>query len=133
MKVLEAPPVRKPMKGPKCWVDDATITSEKEIVNDDEVLSQSSKPGSPICKSPAKSNVSFKNLENNLVNENFQTLPEPVKKEETMVLEEVEQYISNGLPPFICPSSEEKSRQEAIKEWLAKCCFDSASRCVPLL
>ncbi|XP_052065989.1 uncharacterized protein LOC127705681 isoform X1 [Mytilus californianus] len=133
VKVIETPPVRKPLKGPKCWVDDATITSEKEILNDDENISQTSKPGSPTCKSPAKSNVSFKNQGESPDIDNVQTLPEPVKKEQCLVLEEVEQYIPNGLPSFICPSSEERSRQEAIKDWLAGCNFGSASRCVPLL
>jgi hypothetical protein len=47
VKVVEIPVVRKPLKGPKCWVDDATITSEKELVNEDEIASPSSKSGSP--------------------------------------------------------------------------------------
>lgn len=133
VKVVEAPPVRKPLKGPKCWVDDATITSEKEIVNEEELASQTSKPGSPVlCKTPTKPSVNFKSQVENPEVEIVQTLPEPVKKESSIVLEEIEQYVPNGLPTFICPSSEEKSRQEAIKDWLAKCSFDSASRCVPL-
>ncbi|KAL8583488.1 hypothetical protein ACOMHN_066239 [Nucella lapillus] len=36
------------------------------------------------------------------------------------------------LPRFMCPSSESKSRQAAIKEWLAKTSFASACRTVPL-
>ncbi|KAL8572269.1 hypothetical protein ACOMHN_022505 [Nucella lapillus] len=37
------------------------------------------------------------------------------------------------LPRFLCPSSESKSRQAAIKEWLAKTSFSSACRTVPLM
>lgn len=133
VKVVEIPVVRKPLKGPKCWVDDATITSEKELVNEDEIASPTSKSCSPsLCKTPTKSTVNFKSLLENPGIENIQTLPEPVKGEHSMVLEEMEQYTPNGLPSFICPSSEEKSRHEAIKDWLSKCSFNSASRCVPL-
>lgn len=131
VKVIETPPPPKPLKGPKCWVDDATITSEKDILNDEENIcniSQTSKPGSPTGKTQTKHQVKIEIGET----ENIQTLPEPVKKMDTLVLEEVELVTTNGLPPYICPSSEERSRQEAIKDWLAKCSFDSANRCVPM-
>lgn len=37
------------------------------------------------------------------------------------------------LPPFICPSSEKKSRQAALKDWLAHTCFESGHRVVPIV
>ncbi|XP_076440984.1 uncharacterized protein LOC143280236 [Babylonia areolata] len=37
------------------------------------------------------------------------------------------------LPRFLCPSSESKSRQAALKEWLAKTSFATACRTVPLM
>lgn len=37
------------------------------------------------------------------------------------------------LPKFVCPSSVRKSKQAAIKEWLATTNFRHAERCVPLL
>lgn len=37
------------------------------------------------------------------------------------------------LPKFLCPSSELKSKQAAIKDWLARTNFVYSSRCVPLL
>ena len=38
-----------------------------------------------------------------------------------------------SLPDYICPSSEEKSRQAAVKEWIEKSSFPWALRTVPLL
>ena len=38
-----------------------------------------------------------------------------------------------ALPRFMCPSSESKSRQAAIKEWLAKTSFSTACRTLPLI
>ena len=37
------------------------------------------------------------------------------------------------LPKYICPSSEEKSKQARIKDWLEKTSFAWANRNVPLL
>lgn len=37
------------------------------------------------------------------------------------------------LPRFLCPSSEKKSKQVAIKEWLAKTSFATACRTVPIM
>ena len=38
-----------------------------------------------------------------------------------------------SLPDYICPSSEKKSRQAAVKEWIEKSSFPWALRTVPLL
>ena len=38
-----------------------------------------------------------------------------------------------SLPDLICPSSEEKSREAAVKEWIEKSSFPWALRTVPLL
>lgn len=38
-----------------------------------------------------------------------------------------------SLPDFICPSSEEKSRQAAVREWIEKSSFPWALRTIPLL
>ena len=38
-----------------------------------------------------------------------------------------------SLPDYICPSSEEKFRQAAVKEWIEKSSFPWALRTVPLL
>ncbi|XP_046585342.1 uncharacterized protein LOC124292316 [Haliotis rubra] len=39
----------------------------------------------------------------------------------------------NVFPTFVCPSSEKKSRQTALKYWLANTCFSCADRRVPLV
>lgn len=37
------------------------------------------------------------------------------------------------LPPFLCPSSEKKSREAALKDWLSKTCFRSGHKPVPVV
>ena len=37
------------------------------------------------------------------------------------------------LPDYICPSSEDKSRQAAVREWIERSSFPWALRTVPLL
>jgi hypothetical protein len=70
--------------------------------------------------------------------------PEPVK-EEVKVEEPAPQEnikvlslheLQDGeaeLPKYICPSSEEKSKQARVKDWLQKTGFAWANRNVPLL
>ena len=37
------------------------------------------------------------------------------------------------LPDFVCPSSEEKSKEVLVKEWLSRCNMSYAKRSLPLL
>ncbi|XP_076462394.1 uncharacterized protein LOC143294795 isoform X2 [Babylonia areolata] len=46
---------------------------------------------------------------------------------------EEEEEEEAALPRFLCPSSESKSRQAALKEWLVKTSFSAACRTVPLM
>ena len=64
---------------------------------------------------------------------NQMELEDKMKEEvQVVTLQELrEQKIE--LPNFICPSSEDKSRQSRIKDWLEKTTFTWASRAVPLL
>ncbi len=54
-----------------------------------------------------------------------------VKPEQITVvhLKDIDQY---QLPGFICPSSETKSREAAVKDWLKKTTFPWALRSLPL-
>ena len=56
----------------------------------------------------------------------------PVLEQELSIVKENEEE-EVILPRFVCPSSETKSRQEAIKEWLAKTSFSTACRTLPLM
>ncbi|XP_071119097.1 uncharacterized protein [Haliotis cracherodii] len=47
--------------------------------------------------------------------------------------EDIKDIPENAFPAFLCPSSEKKSRQTALKYWLANTCFSCADRRVPLV
>jgi hypothetical protein len=65
---------------------------------------------------------------NEIKQEDKENTPIISKEEDDVTAEE---YIE--LPKFLCPSSELKSKQAAIKDWLARTNFNYSSRCVPLL
>ena len=153
------------LKGPKCWVDDATVTSEQsEEEHEEEVVEAEPAPqlkgvlksvlnmkqntgmlAKVIASKEAHSGIS-KDLnrtgKGNNIKESVKEIPkpapetveqEPVPQEPVKEDRELEVEKPVSLPPFLCPSSERKSREAAIKDWLASCCFDSASSVVPLI
>lgn len=70
---------------------------------------------------------------NNIVNSSSENVvkTETDDKKADELPEEVEEVIR--LPPFLCPSSERKSREAALKDWLAHTCFRSGHDVVPIL
>lgn len=144
------------LKGPKCWVDDATITSEpSDTEGADEAdgaehdpLDNGDKKLKPdhICApkdnkqqngditndSKAVGEVNGKENENLLLNElhtNMGCTEDVIVKATEPEVKEPEVH----LPPFLCPSSERKSREAALKDWLSNTCFQSGNRHVPLV
>ena len=119
------------LKGPHCWVDDATVTSdtsEQELADPGD--SKKTEVGkTPLVKRPSQQELHKIKTENN-ENETKQTIEKDNPINDLNLDEETETY---NFPPFLCPSSEKKSREAAIKEWLAHTCFRSAHRGVPMV
>ncbi|KAK6180199.1 hypothetical protein SNE40_012391 [Patella caerulea] len=145
-------PRRKKVR-PRCWVDDVTVSSDPSVHTNpteaeleetadinlekppDQIVdagASAEHPTLPVPKPHSPPTVEFKDP---LVTE----VPEERLIAEEAVLEDVnvinlddlkEQKIE--LPKFICPSSETKSRQTAIKDWLASTSFTCANRQIPL-
>lgn len=188
----EAINVKLVLKGPHCWVDDATITSDlsedegedtvdrincisgqsqqADIIADKQnsaqkpdnisklkafqknIVTTNTKPlASPTLKQTnqqAMKDAFDKTLQsvqskptdiinndnnNEIINSQTQKLDNEVNNtDETNVMEE---FTGNEilLPTFICPSSEKKSREAALKDWLAHTCFRTGIRSVPVL
>lgn len=181
------------LKGPHCWVDDATITSElSEDENEDNpeatntAAVQDLQPNGNTERLNNTQNVDntskLKTVMKNSVNSTIktqtnttalkQTNQQAMKNAFENTLQKVQSQ-QNGvanvdinraesfaktqavekegirttheetgddkkeheikLPPFICPSSEKKSRQAALKDWLAHTCFESGHRVAPIL
>ncbi|XP_062622181.1 serine/arginine repetitive matrix protein 1-like [Saccostrea cucullata] len=120
-KIVKEPEVKKPLKGPHCWVDDMTITSEpvQELAEENQ---QNTGEGTQSRLCSAKSNE-IKNI-GQVGKEN---VPLTSNGDETPAEDHIE------LPKFLCPSSELKSKQAAIKDWLARTNFAYSGRCVPLI
>lgn len=177
-KVVEPEPEPEPvkvklvLKGPHCWVDDATITSDQsecdqvdspeqdgygnadtpetnqqaaKATDDTKSLSKlkpSLKQNSNIQKQPVDKNTKQvkeafeKVVQEAKTEQQGQTTPNEVMDpnnndqvkteaaeqnlgEPVNTKEEVEEEKHLPLPDFICPSSEKKSREAAVKLWLA--------------
>lgn len=118
-KEEKKPEIKKPLKGPHCWVDDMTITSEPPI----ELTEGQQNTGEETqCRlGSAKSNEI--------------KAPAPEDKENLPLTKNTDDVIEDHieLPKFLCPSSELKSKQAAIKDWLSRTNFTYSSRCVPLI
>ena len=119
-------------------MDDATITSD--ISDQEQANLGTSSPRdrkkqdagiAPLVKRASqqelcKTENKIENVENvNKVDTDKQAQLDILGTDET-----IETY---NFPPFLCPSSEKKSREAAIKDWLAHTCFQTAHRGVPML
>lgn len=110
----------KKLKGPRCWVDDVTVSSGSSVKGGcdrppetESTLAMNDLSGMKRCESN-----DVENFEMDMGNKRTD-------------------YIKNftylNLPSFVCPSSGKKSQQIAVKEWLIKHNFLCANRNVPLL
>lgn len=120
-KEEKKPEVKKPLKGPHCWVDDMTITSEPVNEPGDDTQ-QNAGEGTQSRLNSAKSNERKPPGQ-----EDKENLPVVITNADDVIEDHIE------LPKFLCPSSELKSKQAAIKDWLARTNFNHSSRCVPLI
>ncbi|XP_069126058.1 uncharacterized protein [Argopecten irradians] len=125
--VVKPPEVRKPLRGPKCWVDDATVTSEcDDNVDNDQTTGDGIRPVS-AAKSTTTPDKPVADTIDNVEQQQCQT---------AHVVDSDTEYVDDGpsyLPKFLCPSSIRKSKHAAVKEWLANTNFDHADRSVPLM
>lgn len=119
------------LKGPHCWVDDATITSDtSEQEQTDQTGSPRDSKKQEVGKTPLVKRTSQQEL---CKTENVNKIE---IERQTAIIDEVavdETTDTYSFPPFLCPSSEKKSREAAIKDWLAHTCFQTAHRGVPML
>ncbi|KAK3580993.1 hypothetical protein CHS0354_007027 [Potamilus streckersoni] len=123
--------MKKPLRGPHCWVDDVSVTSE--VLTNPELLDVG---GTQV---PLKGQESEAEVQNECavptndkdVKGNLQD--EARKRAETTLvnLSKIKEDIR--LPDFICRTSERKSRDTAVKDWLASTNFRYGNRSVPLL
>ena len=119
--VPKEPKVKVVLKGPHCWVDDATVTSESDAgktqtlddVTNSGVVVQTDAQGTP---SPSKVCVQIQDNVNPGVEQEYEENIEPIV-----------------LPKYLCPSSEKKSKEAAIKDWLFSSHFDYARGSIPLI
>ena len=100
---------------PRTWVDDISITS---TTSRDTAKSQNQSETNRAAAQP---------------DGDHPVLPEPPNKppEAEEILEPIED--EPQFPEFICPSSEDKSREYAVRLWLANSDFSRAVKTVPLL
>lgn len=181
------------LKGPHCWVDDATVSSDQ---SDHEDLQIPEEPPAPVeeppppppepvpekvetknkkgkkgkgksvlknskdkskkeqsrenAKSEASNEVSKQPIEkvieiaktetvsqdktvNNIAEPEVKPISDVNGNEFKEEVIEEEKEVEIKLPSFICPSSERKSREAALKNWLATTCFSSGHREIPIL
>ena len=126
------------LKGPHCWVDDATITSDisdQEQANLDTNSPRDRKKQGPnvaplVKRTSQQELCKTENKTENVENVNKVDAEKQAPTDEIATDEKIETY---NFPPFLCPSSEKKSREAAIKDWLAHTCFQTAHRGVPML
>ncbi|ESP00541.1 hypothetical protein LOTGIDRAFT_157815 [Lottia gigantea] len=138
----EKPRPRKSRRSrPKCWVDDVTVSSEPSVhltpevpvEPEDKEVGQTGTEQHPTLPEPPVKTAA--QLAEELLNPDDVVggdNPELVREEFNILnLEDVKER-QIELPKFLCPSSEEKSRQVAIKDWLAGTCFTSARHQIPM-
>lgn len=125
---------------PRCWVDDVTISSLslEDGVHADLTMYRDKPQNEPKSVSFAKDIESgqppFESSQvNTPTNMEYDANMETNNKNAKMLtLSELQEH-DLPLPRYICPSSESKSREIAIKEWLASSRFLCANRNVPLV
>ncbi|CAH1774918.1 unnamed protein product [Owenia fusiformis] len=93
-------------KKPKCWVDTATIS---------DIIDENSKGRSK--------------------NQNSKNAKKKKKMEEEMLIVTLDDIQDEELPlpDYICPSSADKSKEAAIRNWLKETKFTTANKTLPLL
>ena len=136
-------------KVPRCWVDDATVSSEGSHTKEESPESNNllSIPGKKKSRSKAGSKSksgsvrSFKSRNSSRSKHSVRGKKKDVqrvtiKDEVSLVSDkptEEKKTDEYEFPDFICPSSEEKSREAAVKNWLANVNFPVSARHVPLM
>ena len=145
-KVPEPEPEVKPvhvkikLKGPHCWVDDATVTSDISDQDPTDIADVNQINPTEVQKTPEVGKTP-------LIKRSSQLELQKVEKTE-VVESDHKQSVENSiapdvinlseiseenLPSFLCPSSERKSREAAIKDWLSHTCFRSGHKGVPIV
>ncbi|KAL3869752.1 hypothetical protein ACJMK2_042393 [Sinanodonta woodiana] len=124
--------IKKPLRGPHCWVDDVSVTSE--LPTNPEVLDID---GTQVTLKGQESKADAQNecavLTDDKDVKGALQYEAKTRAETTLVnLSESKEEVIR-LPDFICRTSERKSRDAAVKDWLASTNFRYANRCVPLL
>ena len=132
------------LKGPHCWVDDATITSDISEEDSDEIhatdtdhikateTQQTTEVGkNPLVKRSSQLGLQTHEKKEVQESDNKQIVENDAESDTSIInLSEISQY---NLPSFLCPSSERKSREAAIKDWLNHTCFRSGHKAVPIV
>ncbi|XP_021340362.1 uncharacterized protein LOC110441514 isoform X2 [Mizuhopecten yessoensis] len=129
--VVKEPEVKKPLRGPKCWVDDATVTSEcdDKAENEQTTTTDGNRPVSAAKSILEKRATDTPEPINNAVVQQDQAEHAALIDSDVEGADEGPSY----LPKFLCPSSVRKSKHAAVKDWLATTNFSRADRSVPLL
>ena len=137
---------KSPLKSRQCWVDNVSIASSfPEIVQDTQLYEMPSSAAAVAANQNVLDGVNNLQLDATIgsntcaikkdvcIDKDAKSLKfSPTDKNAVMSLEDLHnQRLS--LPDFICPSSEEKSRQAAVREWIENSSFPWALRTVPLL
>ncbi|XP_033736616.1 uncharacterized protein LOC117324895 isoform X2 [Pecten maximus] len=130
--VIKVPEVKKPLRGPKCWVDDATVTSEfDEKTDNGQMTADDNCPVSVV-----KSITTLDNRLTDTVDPVNNVELQQCQEENPVPIDSDVEGAEDGpsyLPKFLCPSSIQKSKHAAVKEWLNTTNFNHAERYVPLL
>ncbi|XP_067678674.1 uncharacterized protein [Haliotis asinina] len=124
-----------PQKGLSSQIEGSKLNRQKSSANLIEGPKNTQKETSNFVDG-----AKLKRSGSGLVNVNEQVGSETVPGELDGDVEDAEKGIGdfkdvpeNVFPTFLCPSSEKKSRQTALKYWLANTCFSCADRRVPLV
>lgn len=99
----------------RTWVDDISVSSDGK-----------KSPAGTERGDSAKSRAA-----RGVAGEATAVLPEPPPKQVVIEAEEIDE--DPQPPSYICPSSANKSREYAVKVWLAKTDFSRAPTTVPLV
>ncbi|XP_060085949.1 uncharacterized protein LOC132565326 [Ylistrum balloti] len=130
--VVKAPEVKKPLRGPKCWVDDATVTSEcEDKAENEQTTSEGNRP-----VSAAKSLTISDKRTTDIIDPANSAGQQQIQGDTAAPVDSDVEGADEGpsfLPKFLCPSSVRKSKYAAVKEWLTTTNFNHAEKSVPLL
>ena len=107
----------------RSWVDDVSVTSPR--LREEAPEEDTGDPGNEDKQTP----------EPEPTTKDAETSPETPAEPQIVHLADLSVDSIDGpkLPDYICPSSETKSREVAVKIWLGKTSFPKALRTVPLM